>query len=1068
MNSSCTGYKRFPSVSNDSIVFVSEDDLWKVSSDGGDAVRITTNAGEVSNPLFSPDGNWIAFSGQEEGQKDIYIIPSACGPNRRLTYLGNNTKVVAWSHDSKFIYFSSNANQPFLKKNEVYKLSVKGGHPEKLPFGNVNNLALGQNNGMVIGRNTADPARWKRYKGGTAGYLYIDKSGSGEFTKLVDLNGNIASPMWLRDNRIYFLSDHEGIGRIYSCKPDGSDLKCHTKNKEFYARNASSDGVNIVYHAGGEIYILNTHTGADTKLIINTGSSMLQRQRKFVDAGKFLEDYNISHDGKSISVITRGKSYAMPLLEGAVTSVSRVKDARYQFTQWLSDNKSMIYVTDRTSPASLEILSEDGTVSSFSSTSAGRVISVKSSPSGTKAAFSNHRFELLIADTSAKKIELIDRSAYERIESFSFSPDGRWLVYSKFETEFLASLFLYDCYKNEKHRLTETGFLDSNPVFDASGNFIFFLSQRDFNPVYDVSYFQLGFPVGNRPYAVALKRDTPSPFTPGYKDKFKELKKVKIEIEIEGITDRIAAFPLPEARYMQIDSVKYNLIFSYDNVKGALGNDTFDSGTPAESTLDRFDFTSQEIKKIASSVTSFKISYDRRSIVYRSGEKLFYREDILEEEDKHNHDDAVIKVTGTSKKEKNEIDLSRIKVEIDPASEWKQMYNEAWSLQKEHFWSEDMSGVDWELVRKRYLPVLAKVGSRSEFSDLIWELQGELGTSHSYEIGGDYRKPPDYKVGILGADFEFDEKNNGYKITRIIKGDVWKENTHSPLNDFAVNVSRGDIILEINGTKLDKEITPGSVLVNHAEGFVILTILSGGSKKTVTVKTLSDDNKARYRDWVEKNRDYVHKVSGGRLGYLHIPDMGPRGFSEFHRYYILEVERDGLVIDIRYNGGGHVSQLLLEKLSRKRYGYGLSRWGSPSSYPSHAVAGPMVAVTDENAGSDGDIFSHNFKQMKLGTLVGKRTWGGVVGISPRQRLADGSITTQPEYATWMSDVQWGVENYGTDPDIEVDYRPQDYAAGIDPQLDKAVSVAMEQLEKNPVIKPLFDNRPILKLPAIDD
>jgi tricorn protease len=345
-----------------------------------------------------------------------------------------------------------------------------------------------------------------------------------------------------------------------------------------------------------------------------------------------------------------------------------------------------------------------------------------------------------------------------------------------------------------------------------------------------------------------------------------------------------------------------------------------------------------------------------------------------------------------------------------------------------------MAGVDWNLVYERYFPLLNKVATRSEFSDLIWEMQGELGTSHAYEMGGDYRQPPNYKLGSLAADYEFDKKENAYKITHIVKGDSWKND--SPLLGLGVDVKENDYIIS-------------------------------NDLKSFNIKTLASDTPARYREWVEKNREYVHKKSDGKLGYLHIPDMMAPGFSEFHRYYIYEVSREGLIVDARYNRGGHVSQLLLEKLSRKRVGYDLSRYGATGSYPCHSVAGPIVALTNEYAGSDGDIFSHNFKQMNLGTLIGKRTWGGVIGINPRLSLADGTVTTQPEYATYMKDVGWNVENYGTDPDIEIDIAPQDYTKGKDPQLDKGIELALDELKKNPVEIPKFDDKPMLPLPVFE-
>jgi tricorn protease len=348
----------------------------------------------------------------------------------------------------------------------------------------------------------------------------------------------------------------------------------------------------------------------------------------------------------------------------------------------------------------------------------------------------------------------------------------------------------------------------------------------------------------------------------------------------------------------------------------------------------------------------------------------------------------------------------------------------------------------------------------------MWEMQGELGTSHAYEIGGDYRPPPNYSQGMLGADFEFDPASGGYRLTHIVQGDSWNPQADSPLRAPGLGVRPGDVLTAVGGRPLSRDVPPERRLVNQAGCDVLLTFAGSHGPRRVSVKALKSEEAARYREWVEANRERVHRETDGRVGYVHIPDMGPRGFAEFHRLYLTEFDRDGLIVDVRYNGGGHVSQLLLEKLARRRVGYDLPRWGAPDPYPAYSVIGPIVAVTNEAAGSDGDIFSHCFKLMKLGTLLGKRTWGGVIGISPQSRFVDGGLTTQPEYSFWFQDVGWGVENYGTDPDVEVDITPQDYAAGRDTQLERALALSLKQLKRNPPVRPDFSQRPDLSLPKL--
>ncbi len=410
------------------------------------------------------------------------------------------------------------------------------------------------------------------------------------------------------------------------------------------------------------------------------------------------------------------------------------------------------------------------------------------------------------------------------------------------------------------------------------------------------------------------------------------------------------------------------------------------------------------------------------------------------------------------------VDLKRVKVSVDPGMEWQQMAQEAWRLQREFFWTEDMSQIDWKAIWERYSPLVNRVGTRGELSDLLWEMQGELGTSHAYEMGGDYRSEPSYPQGFLGADYDYDAGSDAYVVSRIIVGSPGEARASSPLIAPGINVKVGDKLRAINGRKVSKTDPPNELLVHLADSEVTLTVEDAdGKTRDVSVKTLRSEFPARYREWVEANREMVHKATNGRVGYVHIPDMGAHGYAEFHRTYLAEVAHDGLIVDVRFNRGGHVSQLLIEKLARKRVGYDIQRWGEPEPYPNYSPAGPLVAITNQWAGSDGDIFSHVWKLMKLGPLVGKRTWGGVIGIWPRNPLADGAVTSQPEFSFWFQDVGWGVENYGTDPDIDIDIAPQDYVSGYDPQMEKALSLINEALEANPPVKPSFTDRPNLAL-----
>jgi tricorn protease len=470
--------------------------------------------------------------------------------------------------------------------------------------------------------------------------------------------------------------------------------------------------------------------------------------------------------------------------------------------------------------------------------------------------------------------------------------------------------------------------------------------------------------------------------------------------------------------------------------------------------LEFYDFEKRKGEHIADEVGDFHVTADGKTLLYYSNDKLR----VLKAGEKPPE------LQGPERdkpgRESGWIDLGRVKVSIRPGAEWRQMFGEAWRLQREQFWVADHAGVDWQVVRQRYEPLVERITSRGELSDLFWEMQGELGSSHAYEFGGEYRPHPEYRQGFLGVDWRFDADEGVYHIAHIVRGDPWDAKNTSPLLAPGINANVGDAVLAINGQRLTAERGPQQLLVNQAETEVqVLLQPAGAEPRSVTVRALADENGARYRDWLEGNRRLVHEQTQGRVGYVHIPDMWADGFAEFHRYYLTEYDHQALIVDVRWNGGGAVSGLILEKLARPRLGYDFQRWAPPNPYIYHAPRGKLVAITDENAGSDGDIFSHSFKMMGLGPLIGKRTWGGVIGISPYMPLVDGTITTQPEFSFWFNDVGWGVENYGTDPTIDVDYTPQDYARGFDAQLARGIAEALRLVEEYPAATPTPDKPP---------
>ena len=1056
---SASGYYRWPTIHDDTVVFVSEDDLWTVSAGGGPARRLTAGRGEASHPSLSPDGKWLAFTGREEGHAEVTVMPAAGGEARRVTHLGGESHVVGW-HDGRIV-FTSDADQPYIRVMRIHHVSPQGGMPELRDWGPASNVAYGPRGAVVLCRQGFDSARWKRYRGGRCGQLWI---GPGTFKPLIRLDGNVTHPMWIGD-RVWFLSDHEGIGNLYSCTPAGMGLKRHTDHEQYYARNPQTDGRRIVYHAGADLWLFDKQA---RKIPVDLQSPRGQRQRRFVPAARYLEDLDIHPRGHALALTVRGKAYTMALWEGAVVQHGAPDGVRYQRARWLRDGSGIVATTDERGEVELEIRPAgglNGKATALKGLKIGHPFDMAVSPKDDRLAIANERFELVLVDLKRRRARVLDKSTYGRIAGMAWSPDGRWIAYGIQRTPHVVGLNIVDAKSGRVHEVTQGVLVDAAPSFDPDGKYLYFLSQRDFNPVYDSVHFDLNFPRATRPCLVTLRADLPSPFVPvprppGEKPPSPEKKKKSkkpppVRIDFDGIGDRVLGFPLPEGRYGQVQGIHGGALFSLYPVEGSLGQDWLPGEPAPKGVLEKYDFAEQKRDVVVKGVSGFRISADRKTLVYRGAGRL-----------------RALKVGAKPPADKNGagresgwIDLDRVRVSVDPGAEWRQMYHEAWRLMRDHFWTPDMSGVDWKRVRERYRPIVERVASRSEFSDLMWETQGELGTSHCYEMGGDYRRSPSYRQGFLAADFAYDARAKGYRIAHIVRGDPWNPTTGSPLAAPGLGVREGDVVLAVGGRPLGRDVTPHELLVNCAGEDVLLTI-DGRKPRTVCVKALADDRPVRYREWVESNRRAVHARTRGRVGYIHIPDMGPPGYAEFFRGYLAEVDREALVIDARYNRGGHVSQLLLEKLARKRIGYDVQRWGRPEPYPGDSPRGPMVCLTNEFAGSDGDIFSHCFKLMKLGPLVGKRTWGGVIGIWPRHLLVDGSVTTQPEFSFWFRDVGWGVENYGTDPDIEVDIAPQDYAAGRDPQLDRGIELALAALKETPAEPPAFTKRPNLALPKL--
>ena len=1072
------GYVRFPTIAGETIVFTAEDDLWRINAAGGRAERLTAGVAAATHARFSPDGQQLAFVGRDEGPNEVYVMPAAGGLAERLTFQGGNPTIAGWRPDGSMILYASSSRQPSPRWRMLSAIAPSGGEPIALPYGIANAITFGPNGTVVLGRHLGEPANWKRYRGGTAGEFWIDSASNGEFRALLKMATNLASPCWVGD-RLFFLSDHEGMGNVWSCTVTGEDLRRHTQQKEYYARGLTTDGKRLVFHAGGDLFVIDPASNNVAQVVVDLPSSQQQRTRKFVPAGQLLDNAALSPDGKAVALTTRGKAFSMSNWEGAVIQHGERDGVRYRNIAWLADGKRLVGTADDGTAQRLAVFSADGALPPkvLDQLDIGHVRELRAAPVGESVLILNHRSDILLVDLATETLRVLDHSDFGRgedmvvMDGIAWAPDAAWVAYAFGINKQQTAIKICRIETGETFQVTEPVRRDSRPAFDPAGRYLYFLSGRTFDPVQDNLHFDFSFPKGIKPYLITLRKDLPSPFVPSVKaeEKKEEEKDITetdkadgpvikekdeapkpVQVDLDGITNRILAFPVGEGLYDRVQGTKDGAIFSYHSVTGTRNVDWTAVMAPAHQSVDYYSFDTWKVERLIDAASDFAITADGKTLLYQAMERLR----VMKAGDKTPPPEK-------SGRESGWLDLSRVKVALRLEAEWRQMFDEAWRLQREQFWVADMGGVDWQRMHDRYAPLLARITTRGELSDVIWELQGELGSSHAYEIGGEYRPHPNYRQGYLGVDWQFEAATGAYTITRIVRGDPWDRDATSPLLTPGVNISVGDAVVAINGQAVSATQGPQQLLVNLAKQEVQLVIrpADNGELRTVTVRALPQEYDVRYRDWVEGNRAKVHAATDGRVGYVHIPDMGADGFAEFHRSYLAEYDRDGLIVDVRWNGGGNVSGLVLEKLARRRLGYSFQRWGTPTPYFQESPRGPLVALTDENAGSDGDIFSHAFKMLNLGPLVGKRTWGGVVGISPETALADGTLTTQPEFSFWFNDVGWGVENYGTDPTIEVDFPPQAYAQGTDPQLERAIAEAQHLLVDRSAPNPQPNERP---------
>ncbi|MDX3241760.1 S41 family peptidase [Streptomyces sp. ME18-1-4] len=1076
-------YLRLPHLSRDLLCFVAEDDLWLAPlADPGRAWRLTVDRTKAGHPRFSPDGRRIAYTSWRSLVPEIHLVPVDGGPGRRLTYWGNSdTQVCGWTppdqHGHADILAVASHGEPFSYYTWAYKVPTDGAPGRKLPWGPVSDLQVAEIDGerrtlLLTGTPPHEPAAWKRYRGGATGRLWLHGQ-----RLLEGLDGHLASPLFV-GGRIAFLSDHEGVGNLYSCAYDGSDLRRHTDHDAFYARHASSDGTRVVYQCAGDLWIVDDlAAGSEPRRIdVRLSGPRAGRRRYQIPAAQHVDGISVDETGRASAVVVRGSLYWLTHRDGPARTITDTPGVRVRLPEMLGSGGQVAYVTDAEGEDAVEIAylpraSGDREPRRLASGELGRVLEMVSDPEGERLALAAHDGRLLLIDatedSNGEVTELIS-SVNGPVRDLAFSPDGSWLTWSH---PGIGRSLRQIKMARTKDRLiidvTNGRFEDENPVFTRDGRYLAFLSWRGFDPVYDVHTGDLSFPLGCRPYLVPLSSATPSPFalTPEGRPAAGGLDPVEEEdegaggavtVEIEGLESRVTPFPVTASKYSALHPVAGGgLVWLRWPISGALG-ETFANpdDTSGRPTLEYFTISKAKKSELVGDLDWFAVSGDGTRLV------------VVDEGDLR----AVPSVESGDLDSTVWIDLRRIMHEVDPGAEWRQSYEEAGRLIRAYFWEPGMCGIDWDAVLDQYRPLVERVASPDEFADLLREVLGELGTSHAYVTAARRNEgPPHYQrlQGLLGANFV--HREGGWTVLRILPGDSSDSKARSPL--AGTGIREGAVLTHVDGRAVDPVTGPYPLLAGAGGTTVELTFTpaegEAGPSRRVAVVPLVDERPLRYQDWVAKRRAVVRELSGGRCGYLHIPDMGGSGWAQFNRDLRMEVSRPALIVDVRGNAGGHISELVVEKLTRTILGWDLTRNAQPVSYASNAPRGPVVALADEATSSDGDMITAAFKLLQLGPVVGQRTWGGVVGMTGRHQLGDGTVITVPMNAAWFDAYGWTVENKGVTPDLEIQRTPLDWAEGRHAQLADAVQLALDLLTTSPpATPPDYSNTPDRSRPKL--
>ena len=1074
-----------PTMNRTQIVFVYAGDLWKVPREGGDARRLTTGAGVESNPIFSPDGTQIAFTGEYDGNVDVFVVPAAGGVPRRLTWHPAADLVCGWTPDGKRIVFSSSRTS-YSRFSELFSVSAEGGPEDKLPLPMGYEASYSPDGSRIA--YVPLPRRfaaWKRYRGGTATPIWIATLSNSRIEKVPRETSNDFDPMWVRDT-VYFLSDRNGPVTLFSYDTRTRQVRQLIENRGFDLKSASAGPDAIVYEQLGGLFLCDLRSGKTRQVDIRVEGDMPEVRERLVNVGKQLRGARISPAGARAVFQARGEILTVPAEKGDVRNLTNTPGVMERSPAWSPDGKTIAYFSDESGEYELHLRAQSGMgeVQKIKLGEPAFYFSPVWSPDSTKIAYIDNHLGLWYMDIKEKKPVRVDKDRYLASDFGQvWSPDSKWFAYSKRLRNHLGAIHLYSLDRRESRQITD-GMSDArHAVFDKDGKYLYFTASTDVGPSLQPDIQSVARTASRSIYLAVLAKDQPSPFAPE-SDEEKPVEEKKDEkgaakpveakkeaaakdakppekpvvgIDFENIGQRILAMPMPARQYVGLQPGKAGVLLALEAPPISFGS----SEGPSGMTVHRYDLKLRKSDMAVAGVRNFEVCHSGEKMLYRQGERWVIA--TLRPMSPGSGPSAGAPAAGGPPSASGPpsppsgapggeaLKTDAIEVRVNPRAEWRQMYHEVWRIQRDFFYDPKYHGLDLKAAEKKYEVFLENVASRQDLNYLVADMMGELTVGHLGVGGGDTPEVKRLQTGLLGADYTIE--NGRYRFARVYSGENWNPQLRAPLTQPGVNIVAGEYLLAVNG----RELRAGDNLHSFFEGTagksVVLKVApdpAGAKAREVTVVPVSSESGLRNLAWIEDNRRKVDQMTNGRVAYVYMPDTAFGGLTAFNRYFYAQIGKEAVIIDERFNGGGMLATDVIEQLKRTLLSAVATRDGADELQPQGAIFGPKVMLVNEFAGSGGDAMPWYFRRAGVGKLIGKRTWGGLVGRAGAPELMDGGFVTSPSSAVWNTATsEWEVENIGIAPDIEVEFDPEAVRNGHDPQLEKAVEVVLEEVKKNP-------------------